>query len=74
MPAVFLLLPEFVVRFREHQDGPATFGLALFMYLIIVAQLTLNARHIALAAAVGVLLAGLFQVGVGAPSEVTLMW
>jgi len=73
MPVVFLLLREFVARFAGHQDGPATFGLALLMYLILIAQLTLDVRLIALAAAVGALLAALLQVGVGAPPEVTFM-
>src|SRR5262245_36516927 len=42
MPAVYIVLRGFLNRFPEHQDGPATFGLALFMYLIIVTELTLN--------------------------------
>jgi adenylate cyclase len=73
MPVVFVLLREFVTRFPEHQDGPATFGLALLMYLIILAELTLDVRHIALAAIVGAVLAALLQVSVGAPAEIVVM-
>jgi hypothetical protein len=33
MPVVFLLLRGFVAAFPDNQAGPATFGLALIMYL-----------------------------------------
>src|SRR5262245_55114975 len=73
MPVAFVLVREFVSRFPEHQDGPATFGLALFMYLIILVELTLDLRHIVLAAVVAAILAALLQVGVDAPAEIIVM-
>jgi adenylate cyclase len=73
MPVVYVLLREFLTGFPDNKDGPATFGLALFMYLIIVAELTLKIRHIAAAGVVGAVLAALLQVEVGAPVEITVM-
>src|SRR5262245_6080195 len=73
MPAVYIVLRGFLNRFPEHQDGPATFGLALFMYLVIVSELTLNTGHIAAAAVVGAILAVLLQIEVGAPVEIMVM-
>jgi adenylate cyclase len=73
MPVVFLLLRGFVATFPDNQDGPATFGLALMMYLIIMAELTLDTRLIALAAIVAAVLVALLQLGVGAPPEIAFM-
>jgi hypothetical protein len=55
-PATYLLVRGYVSRFPGVEAGPATFGLALFMYLVIVAQLTLDTRLIGLVAAVGAVL------------------
>jgi adenylate cyclase len=73
MPVVFLLLRGFVAAFPEQQAGPATFGLALLMYLVIVAELSLDTRLIALAAIVAAVLAALLQLGIGAPPEIAFM-
>jgi adenylate cyclase len=73
MPVVFLMLRGFVTAFPEHRAGPATFGLALFMYLVLIAQLALDTRVIVLAAAVAGVLAASLQLGIGAPIEVAVM-
>jgi len=73
MPVVYVILRGFLTRFPDNKDGPATFGLALFMYLIMVAELTLRIRHILAAAVVGAILAALLQLEVGAPPEIVVM-
>ena len=73
MPMVYLLVRGFVLKIPEHPDGPATFALALYVFLVIVAALSIDPRQIALVAIVGAALTAALQRLVGAPAEVIAM-
>jgi adenylate cyclase len=73
-PAVFLLVWGFFAATpRDHPDGPATFALALYVWLTVVAGFALRERYIILTAAVAALLAGLLQQLAQAPPEIIFM-
>ena len=73
LPMVFLLVRGFVTNLPSRPDGPATFALTLYVFLVIVAGLSIDSRQIALVAAVGAVFAAYLQYLVGAPVEVMVM-
>jgi len=73
MPILFFLMRGFVAAFPQAQAGPATFGLALLMYLVLVTEPTLDVRLTALAGVVAAFLAALLQIEIGAPPEIVVL-
>jgi adenylate cyclase len=73
MPMIFLLVWRVAVRIPGKGDGPATYALALYVWLLAAAGLSLDWRQITAAAVVGAVLAAAIQVVIGAPPEVLVL-
>ena len=73
MPLVAIHLRRVCDNVPERPDGPATFAVALFLWLIIAAGLSLDGRQIALAAAVAAVLTAALQVHTVAPPEIVAL-
>jgi hypothetical protein len=64
---------EFVLNLPDRPDGPATFALAAYQLLVLLAALSIEAWQIVLVAVVGGTLGASLQYLVGAPFEVLAM-
>src|SRR5262249_49323838 len=73
MPLTALHLRRICDNIPERPDGPATFAVALFLWFIVAVGLSLDGRQIALAAAVGTVLAAALQVYSAAPPEIVAL-
>jgi adenylate cyclase len=73
VPMILLLVRGFMLNVPAQADGPATYALALYVFLVIVAALSIDGRQVALAAAAGAVCAAYLQILVGAPVEVVVM-
>jgi adenylate cyclase len=73
MPMIFLVLRRFALGIPERWDGPATFAVVLYVWLIMVVGLSLDGRHVAVAAIVAAALGSSLQVIVEAPAEIVVL-
>ena len=76
-PAVFFVVWGFfesaTSAMRPYPDGPATFGLALYVWLTVVSGFALREGYIVLTAAVAALFAALLQRLTEAPPEIPVL-
>lgn len=74
MPMVFLLVWSFFATVpREYPDGPASFAIAIYVWLVVGAAMSLERWQAILAAVVGASFSAVLQILARAPLEVSVM-
>lgn len=72
-PLLYVLIRGFVLNLPSRPDGPATFGLAVYQLLVLLAALSIEVWQIVLVAVLGGAFSASLQLLVGAPFEIVAL-